>query len=107
MSTCVHIQQLVALILGVFHAELVFYILRCWMHLQAEIAPFHGVQKVKTDWKFGTEAVVYHFAEQVDSLLEHEIDRRYFESSTSKFLQQAIFFRNAIETPGVVNGRPV
>jgi hypothetical protein len=63
-GTLFGVHEIIALILGVVHAEFFLNVLGKGMHLQAQIAAVHGVEKVETDGKLVAKAGVHRIAEQ-------------------------------------------
>ena len=96
------VEHVIALILRVRHSESVTDILRQRVHLKREIAALHRVQKIEPDGEFGAEAGVHCFAEQFARMLIDQVDGGQLQTNTVKVEQQAVLFRHAIETPGVV-----
>ena len=75
------------------------YVGECWMNLEREISPLHGVKKVKADRELGAETAKYLFAQQLARILMHQGERGQLHRPAAEAKAQTIFFRNAIEAP--------
>ena len=104
-GTLFGVHEIIALVLGVVHAEFFLDVLGEGMHLQAQVAAVDGVEKVETDGKLVAKAGVHRIAQQLNGVSENEIDGGDLDDVFIKFEQQAVFLRHTVETPGVIRGR--
>ena len=72
------VQQVIAVVLGVAHAEPGVEVLGERMHLKREIPAPHGVQHVEPDRELGAESAPGQGAQQLARVLQHQILRRDF-----------------------------
>src|SRR5579859_583045 len=98
-ATIAGVEQVIALVLRVVHAEVLLDVFRQRMDLEGKIAAFHGVQKVKADGKLGAKAGVHGVAEKSARMLKNQVNRRYLDVCRAKAEQETVLLRNAIETP--------
>ena len=105
VSRC--IQQVIALVLRIVHAEVLLDVLGERMDLERQVAALHRIKKVEADGEFVAEAGVYGIAQQGPRLVEHQVQRRQLQPRLAQPQQQAVFFRHAVEAPAVVDGRAV
>ena len=70
------VEQVVALVLRVVHAEVLLDVLGERMDLEGEVAAAHRVEEVEADGELVAEARVDRLAEQRARLVEHQVDRR-------------------------------
>ena len=96
------VEHVVALVLGVGHAERVADVLRQRVHLQREVAAAHRVEEVESDREFGAEARERALAEELPRMAEDEIDRRDLDHAAAGLEQQRVLLRHAVEAPRVV-----
>src|SRR3954451_8640750 len=89
------VEQVIALILRVAHAELLADVLRQRMNLEAEVAAAHRVEEVEADGKLSPEAPVDRIAKQLARVQENQVDRRQLKSILAEAQQQAVFLRHA------------
>src|SRR5262249_3138395 len=101
------IEHVIAFVLSVMQPEMFLNIMRQWVHLQRQVAPAHGVEKVEADRKFRTETAKNRIAKQGARLREHKIDRRHFDLHGAETKAKAVFFRHAIEAPGKIRLLPI
>ena len=72
------------------------------MHLEREIAAADGVEEIEAYGKLRAEGAFDEVAEESAGLHEDQVEGRDFHLTRPKAEKKAIFFRHAIETPGVV-----
>src|ERR1700722_17533843 len=96
------IEQVIAFVLRVGHAEGGLNIFGERMDLQRKVSAAHGVQKVEANWKFGAEAGVDRIAEKFARVRKDQIDGWYLDALVAEAQKQAVFFRDTIEAPGVI-----
>jgi hypothetical protein len=84
------------------HPEIFDDVLIERMDLQRQIAPLHGVEEIKTNWKLRPESRVYAVADQFTRMVQHQILCRNLDFHTGHIQQKAVFFRNTIKAPRVV-----
>ena len=70
--------------------------------LEREIAAAHGIEEIEADGKLRAESAFNELAQQRARLHENEVEGGDLDAARTKTEKQAIFFRHAIETPGVV-----
>ena len=96
------VKDVVALVLGVGHAELLADKLGRRMDLEAEVAAADGVEKVEADREILAEAGLDRLAEDGAAMLENQVVGRQLEQNAFDFQQEAVFLRHAVEAPAVV-----
>ena len=101
------IQQIVALVLCIVHAEILADKLGGGMHLQTQIATAHGVEKVETNRKILAKTGLYRLTEQWSALQQHQIDRGQLETHAVHLEQQTVLLGHTVETPAEVGFRAV
>src|ERR1700758_4605385 len=77
-------------------------VLRERMYLQREVSPSHGVEQIEANREIMTEVLEDALSHQPYRFEQDEILRRRFESKMTKSKDEAVLFRNAVETPCVV-----
>ena len=82
--------------------EFALDVLRQWVYLQRQVLAVHGVQHIETDGEFLAEPGVYPVTQKIHRLGKHQIHCGGLHQGTTKIQQQAVFFGNAVEAPGVV-----
>ena len=106
-SIFLHIEHVIALVLCVKHAEMLADVFGQRMHLQAQVAPVHGIEEIETNGKFCAKTGIYILSQQLPWLVINQVNRGYFHRGSIKIEQQAVLLRHTIETPGIVHRRPV
>ena len=84
------------------HAKMMLNIFRERMHLKRKIATINRVQKVETDRKLIAKPGMYRITKQGARLVKHKIQRRDFKTLITEAQHQAVFLRNAVETPAEI-----
>ncbi len=72
------------------------------MYLKAQIASADGIEKVETDGEFIAKPCMHRIAEKSPAFKEYEVYGRGFEKNAVEIEKEAVFFRNTIETPGII-----
>ena len=98
------VEQIVALVLGEGHVEVLADVLGERVHLEGEIAAAHGVEEIEADGKVEAKAGMDGFAHEGLGMQEHHVGRGNFKAEIAEAKQQAVFFGNTIEAPRVVGG---
>ena len=96
------VQQVVALVLGVVHVEMLLDIFRQGMHLEGQVLAVHGVQHVEADGEFPAEAGVYPVPQQLLRMGMDQVQRGGLEELPAEIQKEAVLLRHAVEAPGVV-----
>src|SRR5882757_9698289 len=79
------------------------------MYLQRKIAAAHGVEKIEADGKLGAKTGMDCITKELPWMRENKVESRNFKMFRAKTDQQAVFFWNTVEAPGVIGftGRQV
>ena len=78
------IQNVVAFILRIGHTECTFDVICQRMNLQTQVLSVNGIQEIKTDRKFRTEAGIVLLPQKRTGLIQSQIHRRYLDIRTAK-----------------------
>src|ERR1700733_11069115 len=96
------VQHVVAFILRVIHSKMLPNIFWPWMHLKRQVSAPYGVQEIKADGELRAEARVNKLSQKLPRLEECQIDSWNLDTHVAKPEQEAVLFRNAVETPRMI-----
>ena len=96
------IQEVVALVLRIRHAEVLGNVRAQGMNLQRKIAALHCIQKIEPDGELRAELLYDVAAQQLIRMFMHQGQRRRLDDLVAKSKPQAVLLRHTIETPGKV-----
>ncbi len=96
------IQQVVALILRVVHAELVLNVFSERMNLQRQIASAHCVEEVEADRKLCSKPRMHSIAKKLHRLQKDEIDCGNLNPVIAETKEKTVLLGHAIEAPRIV-----
>ena len=96
------IEDVVALVLGVGHAEVGADVFGVRMHLQAQVLAAHGVQEIEADRVFRAEACECALAQHRAGQVLNQVHGGGFHAHVAIAQQQAVLLRHAVKAPGEV-----
>src|SRR5487761_330135 len=83
-STLFRVEQVIALVLRVWNAELFLNVLGERMNLQRQIAALPRIEEIETDRELSSESPVDRFAKQLVRMAKHKVHRGGFDSHIAK-----------------------
>ena len=101
------VQQIITLVLGVRHPELLADELGRGMDLKAEVTPAHRVQEVEAYGEILAETRLDGLPQQLAAAQQDQILGRQFEINPIHFQQEAVLLRDAVEAPAIIGHAPV
>lgn len=101
------IEQVVALVLRIAHAEVFADELGRRMDLKAQVPAAHRIQKIETDGEILAEARLDRLAEQRTRPEQNQVDRWKLEQLSAYPEIEAVLLRHAVEAPPVIGLRGV
>src|SRR5689334_1976309 len=84
------------------HSKVVLDVLRERVNLKGQVAPPHGIQKIKSDRELVSKTRVHRLTQQRARLIKYEVNCWDLNQASIEIQQQTVLLRHAVETPTVI-----